>query len=185
MRADEYNGANLTRGKKKMGLVSRAASTFAFVALLLGGCATTLHEGPKFTAAPPPKADEALIYLYRGDVPPYYLSPTIQLDSVKVVDLPNRGYTHLYAKPGKYRFKSQWSPIAAQPTLEGPFEFAAGHTYFIRLGGNIKFGQKHGPNHQPQKVIVSRQSVETVLPEEGMSEISDLMYIRPEVERLR
>jgi hypothetical protein len=168
-----------------MEFVFRAASGLALAVLvLLPGCATTLHEGPKFAAAAPPKADEALVYLYRGEVVPYYFSPAILFDSVKIVDLPNRGYTHFYAKPGKRAFKSQWSPITGQPTLEGTFEFGAGSTYYLRMGGRITRDVKFSPYGKPQAGTTSRQSVETVLPEEGLHEMANLMYVRPEVERL-
>jgi hypothetical protein len=163
-----------------MGLIGRCVKPFIAVALLalLQACATTRHEGPLFTEAPAPAAGEALVYVYRGHAPPYYFSPAISFDAVKVVDLANKGYTHVYVKPGEYTIRSEWPAIAAAPKLAAQFAFAGGQTYFLRLGGGMEFGSKF-------QVTTTRSSLFNIPAAVGRQEIAECMLVRPEVERIQ
>jgi hypothetical protein len=151
--------------------------------VLLAGCSTTsptLHEGPRFTEAAPPPAGEALVYVYRGYAPPFLFSPAISVDGTKIVDLPNRGYTHVYVKPGEYTIKSQWPLISTAPSREGKFSFAAGETYFVRLGGTM---DSSGTLTQQMYTVVS--TLLSVPASVGQQEITECMAVKSEVERIR
>ena len=150
--------------------MKKLATTLLLVLLL--GCATTLHEGPKFAETAAPSGDEALVYIYRNFVPPIYQSPAIYFNSTKIVDLANKGYTNVYVRPGEYLIRSEWSDVSGAPNVQGKAGFAAGQTYFIRLGGDMN----------PGTVRSTLQSVPTSL---GTSEIAECMFVKPEVERVK
>ena len=162
-----------------MDLAGRYVNWFIAVTLLvlLQACATTLHEGPKFSEARAPAAGEALVYVYRGHAPPLYFSPAISFDSVKVVDLANKGYTYVYVKPGEYTIRSEWPALAVAPSLNGKFAFAAGQTYFLRLGGAMEFTRR-------AEVSSTRSSLFSVPPVVGRQEIAECMLVRADVERI-
>jgi hypothetical protein len=137
------------------------------------------HQGPKFTEAQPPRADEALVYFYRAKVAgPAALSPAFYLESQKVVDLPYQGYTQIYVKSGEYNTRVSWGVLTGQPSLDAKFNFAAGRTYFIRLGGD-------GGRDVISGVTTVTTSLTSVPPSIALRELGECcMFIRAETERL-
>jgi hypothetical protein len=149
---------------------------------LLQACQTP--QGPKFTEAPAPRADEALVYLYRGNSPPFALSPTIFLESQRIVDLASQGYTQVYVMPGEYATKASWPLISGMPSLTGKLNFAPGRIYFVRLGGDISSASDYATG-RPTVITTTTTSLQSVPPSIALRELGACCtFIRPEVERV-
>jgi len=138
---------------------------------VLSSCATTLLEGPKFTKANPPPAGKSLVYFYRPNSTPFWLSPDLLLNDKKILDLGNQGYSYLYLKPGEYEIKVAWSLMSGRPDMYGKIKAEAGKTYFIRSHGHVYY----------DTIIYSSSSyLATVPTKTALNEINHCIYIKPE-----
>jgi hypothetical protein len=109
------------------------------VIALLSGCAAI---GPDYSPAPPPAADQALVYIYRidnmalGGRDAYFY-----VDGVNVADLSRNGYTWFHVKAGTHGLKQAWPfdmSRRMQPLI-GAFDWKPGRTYFYRFEADGDF----------------------------------------------
>ena len=105
----------------------------AALLLVLAGCQNTLYKGPAFAEAAPPGHDQALVYLFRVGSTPLYVNAPLYLDGIKVLDMPNRGYTTLYLGSGQHTISIKWDFLAGQQDVEKTFTFEAGKTHYVAL----------------------------------------------------
>ena len=143
--------------------------------MFMTGCAKTLHKGPSFREATPPRNDNALVYIYRPHAPPLWRNPTIYINGIEILDLYNLGYSYIYAKPGTYKLKTDWSFDAGPPDLEGEMTVKGGKTYYIRMTGSMAISM---PN------ITTSSKLQTISTEQVLSDIKRCMYIKPKIEYL-
>ena len=102
--------------------------------IVLSGCMpTTLHEGPKFVKARPPADNQALVYIYRIGMPPYYIDTEIAFNHNQKITLPNKAYKPVYVKAGKYKVSVTWPSLSGGHDDEKSFTFEAGKTYYLAL----------------------------------------------------
>jgi hypothetical protein len=108
-------------------------SATSLAAIILTGCAAM---GPKFTQAPAPNTDSALVYIYRnnslawGGRDAYFY-----VDDINIADLSRNGYTFFKVKPGVHKLKQKW-PIdltLGLKKLELSAQWEAGKTYYYEF----------------------------------------------------
>lgn len=133
--------------------------TLACIAfLVLNGCAYTMLNGKKFSEAPPPKSNEALLYIYRIHGGPHFRSPDITINDKMFIDLQNLGYSYKYLSPGEYSIKTKWSIDLSGRDREVNLKIKSGETYYIQLYGNTNYSYKSYfelvPNDKAKKEIL-------------------------------
>jgi hypothetical protein len=88
---------------------------------------------------PEPRADMAIIYVYRTTAPPLLFSVGTYVDNEKRADLAGHSFTWFYITPGEHRLKFRWPFLAASPTVEFTDAFEAGQTYAYHYSGSMDF----------------------------------------------
>ena len=126
----------------------RALGLLVF-SFILAGCAAT---GPKFTEAPPPANDKAVIYVYRD--PSLALGARdvyFYVNGKNVFDLTRKGYSYFYASPGPLDLSAKWPfdiQMFSDPAVKH-LDIKPGETRYFRfqtgtestpLGFNILWG---------------------------------------------
>ena len=149
------------------------ASFILGVGFFITGCAATLHKGEKYSPAPPPSSEQALVYFYRPHSPPLWRNPMLYVNEIKIGDLYNQGYTYIYLAPGAYSIKTDWAWDAGVPDLKGEQTFEAGKTYFVRLGGDMTFS---GPGVN----VNTSTSLHVLSDDQVKGEIAHCMYFTPQ-----
>lgn len=109
--------------------------SFLTLCALLSGCQTM---GEKFSPAPAPPENHALVYLLRSkvDIGNWWIT-NFQVDGKEVVSLYDSGYSWVYVKEGLHLFTAH---TPSQNTLQFRANLVAGRTYYVEytqenLGG--------------------------------------------------
>lgn len=102
----------------------------------LEGCAT-LASGPVFSEAkaPPPRAEKALVYVFRERAEPVAWGTTVYVDRAVVTSLRNKGFTWAYLDPGEYRIRTVWNLLSGQSNAAFQLTARAGETYYLEVKG--------------------------------------------------
>ena len=153
----------------------KLVSIAILASLLFSGCATTLLEGPKFVQANPPSAGESLVYFYRPNSTPFWLSPELLLNGKSVLELENQGYSYLYLKPGEYDINIAWSGLSGRSDMKGKIKTEAGKTYYIRSHGHVAYS---GNSYSSSGYLT------TVPANKALNEITHCMFIKPAFSKL-
>lgn len=109
-------------------------------ALLAAGCSGFLSKrnppaGPSFerAKAPGPRADAALLYVFRHRAEPIHEPATLVLDGSKVAKLSHWGFTWLYARPGTRSLGVRWDQLTGQLPADLTLKLEAGQAYYVEL----------------------------------------------------
>ncbi len=130
------------------------------VMIILVGCAGTFASGPKFTEAPPPPGQKALLYIYRGNTPLMW-TPTIKIDDRIFAQLGKMGYSYTYISPGVHRLGLHYGGLKANPFFS-EFLIKEGQVAFKRIYDSGGFTQ-----------------IMDVAKERALDEITEYKYVEP------
>jgi hypothetical protein len=96
-----------------------------------------------FTEAPAAPAGKALVYIYRDyNYQQGNQGAAIYLDDKQVVNLGTRGYTWLHIPEGLHTLEHRKSLYLADERTGADIRFAAGRTYYFRVGVSLSSGIK-------------------------------------------
>lgn len=96
-----------------------------------------------FTEAPAAPAGKALVYIYRDyNYQQGNQGAAIYLDDKQVVNLGTRGYTWLHIPEGLHTLEHRKSLYLADERTGADIRFAAGRTYYFRVGVSLGSGIK-------------------------------------------
>jgi len=96
-----------------------------------------------FTEAPPPPSGKALVYIYRAySYQQGNQGAAIYLDDKQAVNLGTRGYTWLHLPEGLHTLEHRKNVYLADERTGAEIRFAAGRTYYFRVGVSLSSGIK-------------------------------------------
>ena len=96
-----------------------------------------------FTEAPAAPAGKALVYIYRAyNYQQGNQGAAIYLDDKQVVNLGTRGYTWVHIPEGLHTLEHRKSLYLADERTGAEITFAAGRTYYFRVGVSLSSGIK-------------------------------------------
>jgi hypothetical protein len=93
---------------------------------------------------PEPRADMAIVYVYRTTAIPLAFSVGTYIDNEKRADLSGHSFTWFYVTPGTHRLKFRWPILAGSPTVQFDETFEAGQTYAYHYDGSVNFAAPLG-----------------------------------------
>lgn len=134
--------AELSVRSKKKGITMKYTTklmTYIYFIYFATGC-STLASGPSFNEAKAKnnKAGYAIVYIYRNYAEPTVWGSTIFIDGKEVQKISQKGFTWVYAKPGKREVTGVWSGMASQRPAKISLNIKENKTYYIELTGISK-----------------------------------------------
>ncbi len=142
---------------------------------LLQACSTTLHKGAPFSTLEEPKANTALIYVYRVGIPPYWRSPEMSFNGVDKATVVNETFTYFELEPNQYEIETSWPLDLGFLDQKTSYKFEAGKRYFLKLDGSMSV-----LGFQNNVLITSSSSRIVLMSEEdALPEIRQSMFIAP------
>jgi hypothetical protein len=152
-------------------------------AFLLASCTTIPSDAPPFTPAPAAPNGYATLYFYRLGAQPYGKELRVNVDGMRVLEMPEKAYTYMYVKEGTHTVLTDWNnlPLAPMPYSSATFTLDAkvGESYYLRqvTDTSIASGSVFSPAlFSHRSAIVSLPSVR------GSSELKACCRLMPSVQ---
>jgi hypothetical protein len=109
-------------------------------------------------------ADAAKLVVFRAYAQPTAWSPTLKVDGVKVVAIPNRGYTVTRIAAGDHKITLAWPILAGGGGGNMELTVEAGKTYYVEVTGFVNVMPSAG-------YIQMASGIALVEPEFGVAKI--------------
>lgn len=85
--------------------------------------------------APPDMPAGANLVVYRQYAQPTAWMPTVKMDGIKIVALPNRHYTAAKVPPGKHKVTLSWPLLSGQHNATMEIDVVEGSRHYVEVTG--------------------------------------------------
>lgn len=89
-------------------------------------------------------ADAAQLVVYRAYAEPTAWSPTLKVDGVKIIAIPNRHYTVTRIAPGQRHISLAWPLFAGFGSADMDITVEPGKSYFVAVTGSSRYSVAEG-----------------------------------------
>lgn len=115
----------------------------ATVAQSTTGCYPTVTlspDAPRYSPGPVPAKGAGVVYMYRLNVNPTELAPTVLVDGRPIGVLPDGGYTWFTVHDGAHTLKLEW-PGWDRLNVEARLKIASETETFVKVSGSYGVGR--------------------------------------------
>ncbi|USH05159.1 DUF2846 domain-containing protein [Grimontia kaedaensis] len=105
---------------------------------ILSGCTSIPKDAPPYRSAPIANDNSGTLYIYRVGAYPTLRTPSIFVDSNKIIDPPEKAYTWIYLSPGNHSVTVDWAWDTGWPDLSFEIPIEAGKEHFLKITGSFE-----------------------------------------------
>jgi len=109
-----------------------------FIKLVLAGMSMSGQAAQPVAAAAPSPSDNLIVY--RANAEPVSWAPTVKVDGIKIVALPNRHYTSTHVTRGVHTVTTSWPFISRQRSSLATITVSAEEPHFLIITGVSRYG---------------------------------------------